>query len=116
MSYGTSPTKWKVLTKDPQGNALFDLDEDDILEFTGTTDGSRVVKRHREGVATIDWGIKCSYTATPSPKVTGTHNASGTDTFELKIAASSALVEHRGDINHGSGTGGNGTWTAEEGG
>ncbi len=122
--YGTSPKRWTVLTANGQLSTTFDLQANDVLEFTGNGNGdaTSIVKRHRNGT-TVDWGKECLYDATdPSlPKATGIHIASGTrkDPFELKISpkAPPELDQHTGNIKRGTGTGSNnGTWTAQEGG
>ena len=125
MPYGTSPKRWTVLLADKQLSTTFDLQANDVLEFTGNgnRDATSIVKRHRSGT-TADWGKECFYDATnPSvPKVTGIHIASGTrrDPFELKISpqAPPGLDQQIGNIDRGTGGTGsnNGTWTAQEGG
>ena len=118
MSYGTLSLRWTVTMIDPELGANFDLKKDDILEFTGDgIGGTGTVKRYRDGETTIVWGVNCSYVATPVPKVSGDHKASENggkfeDEFELVLP-----VMHKGNITRkGGGTGGHGTWTAEEGG
>ncbi|HVG10248.1 MAG TPA: hypothetical protein VNM67_21270 [Thermoanaerobaculia bacterium] len=119
MGYGASPTKWTVKTITSKGNPRFDLKEGDVLEFTGNGDGTSVTRRHRVGSPSIDWGSVCAYDPKNSA-VKGVHNASaGADEFLIIItpATSGTKATHTGHIDpKGPGTGGNGTWTAEEGG
>jgi hypothetical protein len=108
---------------DDEGSARFDLQKDDVLELTGPGDGlsgSKII-RHREvggSNTTFEWGHNCLYDSGTN-KVSGDHRASWNsaknrydDTFTLTFP-----VIHKGSITpKGPGTGGNGTWTAEEGG
>lgn len=114
MSYGTLATRWTVTHIDSEDSTKFDLQKDDVLELTGDGEGGNgIMKRHRNG-STTDWGRKCTYVATPAPKVTGEHIASEEeDKFEFLLP-----VMHAGRISRkeGGGTGGHGTWIAEEGG
>lgn len=109
MSYGASPTRWKVKTANTKGNLKFDLEVDDVLELTGS-----IAIRHRVGKPSFEWGTNCVY----DPKdrsVKGDHAASGgADGFSFFITPG---TEATGNIDpKGPGTGGHGTWTAEEGG
>ena len=123
MSYGAL-LKWTVKTCDPELGKNFDLKKDDVLEFTGIGDGgvTSIAVRHRPTEAPLDWGGNCFYDITnPAlPTITGNHNASGgLDKFTLTIALGVApKAIHGGNITwkNGGGTGGHGTWTAEEGG
>lgn len=117
MGYETTFTRrWTVTHIDKESGEKLELQKDDVLEFIGDGGGGEgnILKRHRDGAATIDWGDKCNYVSTPIEKISGEHLPSERENkFELTFPVMQIGYLTK---NEGGSTGGQGSWTAQEGG